>query len=45
MRQLMKADDEYTRLLKVMQRDPNFDNEDIELFKQTELVRKSIEFV
>ena len=28
-----------------MDRDPNFDNEDIEMFQKTELVRKSIEVV
>jgi len=28
----MKADDEYRRLLKVMDRDPDFDNEEIEMF-------------
>ena len=32
MRSLMKADDEYRRLLKVMDRDPDFDNEEIEMF-------------
>ena len=41
----MKADDEYRRLLKVMERDPDFDNEEIEMFKKTELIRKSIDFV
>lgn len=45
MKMLMKADDEYRRLLKVMERDPNFDSEEIEMFKKTELIRKSIEFV
>lgn len=45
MRSLMKSDDEYRRLLKVMDRDPNFDNEEIEMFQKTELVRKSIEVV
>ena len=29
---MMKADDEYRRLLKVMDRDPDFDNEEIEMF-------------
>ena len=45
MRALIKSDDEYKRLLKVMERDPNFDNEEIEMFQKTELVRKSIEVV
>lgn len=40
---LMKADDEYRRLLKVLERDPDFDHEEIEMFKKTELVRKSID--
>lgn len=45
MKMMMKADDEYRRLLKVMDRDPDFDNEDIEMFKATELVRRSIDLV
>ena len=42
---IMKADDEYKRLLKVMERDPSFCQEEIEMFKATELVRKSIDLV
>lgn len=45
MKIMMKADDEYRRLLKVMDRDPDFDNKDIEMFKATELVRRSIDLV
>lgn len=45
MKLLMKADDEYRRLLKVLERDPDFDSEEIEMFKKTELVRKSIDLV
>jgi hypothetical protein len=45
MKQEMKSDDEYRRLLKVLERDPDFDNEEIEMFKATELVRKSIDLV
>jgi len=41
----MKSDDEFRRLLKVMERDPTFSHEEIEMFKQTELVRKSIDLV
>jgi hypothetical protein len=32
MRSLIKSDDEYRRLLKVMERDPDFDHEEIEMF-------------
>ena len=32
MRSLIKSDDEYRRPLKVMERDPNFDQEEIEMF-------------
>lgn len=42
---LMKADDEYCRLLKVMKRDPSFTEEEVEMFKATELIRKSIDLV
>lgn len=45
MKLLMKADDEYRRLLKVLERDPDFDNEEIEMFKKTELISKCIELV
>jgi hypothetical protein len=45
MRALMKADDEYRRLLKVMDRDPNFDQEEIQMFEKTEIMRRSIEVV
>jgi len=45
MTMIMKADDEYKRLLKVMERDPSFCQEEIEMFKATELVRKSIDLV
>jgi len=45
MKLLMKADDEYRRLLKVLERDPDFDQEEIEMFKKTELVRKSIDLI
>ncbi len=45
MKMIMKADDEYKRLLKVMERDPSFTQEEIEMFKATELVRKSIDLV
>jgi hypothetical protein len=45
MKSLIKADDEYRRLLKVMERDPKFDSEEIVMFEKTELIRKSIEVV
>ena len=45
MKIIMKADDEYKRLIKVMERDPSFTQEEIEMFKATELVRKSIDLV
>ena len=41
----MKSDDEFKRLLKVMDRDPSFSHEEIEMFKATELLRKSIDLV
>jgi hypothetical protein len=41
----MKADDEYKRLLKVMERDPKFCNEEIEMYKESALVSRSIDFV
>jgi hypothetical protein len=45
MKREMKADDEYKRLLKVLNRDPNFCQEEIEMFQGTELIRKSIDLV
>ena len=45
MKHEMRADDEYRRLLKVMDRDPTFTHDEIEMFKATELVRKSIDLV
>ena len=45
MKDLMRADDIYMRLLKVMERDPNFSPEEIDMFKKTELIQKSIDLV
>ena len=45
MKDLMRADDIYMRLLKVMERDPNFSPDEIDMFKKTELIQKSIDLV
>jgi hypothetical protein len=41
----MKADDEFKRLLKVMDRDPNFCEEEIEMYKDSALVSRSIDLI
>jgi hypothetical protein len=42
---MMKADEQYRRLLKILERDPKIDEEEIEMFKKTEIITKCIEQV
>ena len=45
MKRLIKADDEYKRLLKVMERDPNFCTEEIEMYQGSAIISKSIDII